>query len=123
MYRSCAQLTPTVGSLGAPRNIPSGSEEVEGMTDAGMRTYRVVDIQHILASKLAAFHARGNTDSNDFKDLVWILITSTYGAKVLEVSGNLSIEDRQVFLKAVLRSRPRPSAARVQRIVQLLRME
>ncbi|KAK3898708.1 hypothetical protein C8A05DRAFT_47053 [Staphylotrichum tortipilum] len=117
----CVDLI-TEGSLGAPDNILGGSEEVEGMTDAGMRTYRVVDMQHILASKLAAFHARGNLDSNDFKDLLWILLTSNHSAQVREVSGNLSLEDKQVFLAAVLRSRPKLSAGRIQRIKQLLRM-
>lgn len=115
-------LTLVAGSLGAPENILGGSEEVEGLTDVGMRTYRVVDIQHILAAKLAAFRARGSPDSNDFKDLLWILFSGTYAAEVREVSGSLSPEDKQVFLAAALRSTPKLSAGRIQRIKQLLRM-
>ncbi len=122
MYLPSRLTLPAPGSLGAPQDIPSGSEDMEGMTDAGMRTYRVVDILHILASKLSAFRARGNTETNDFKDLLWIL-TSAYAAEVREVSGTLPLDDREMFLAAALSARPRLSAARIQRIKHLLRVQ
>lgn len=100
----------------------NASEEIQGMTDRGPRTYRLIDIEHIVAAKLAAFLARGDTGSNDFVDIMWLVLSSVYGRKVWEISGNLSLEQKQAFMAAVSRMRPRLPAARMQRIRYLLRL-
>ncbi len=105
--------------MGAPLDTLNGSEEIERSTERGTKTYRVIDFQHILGSKLAAFRARGDIDSNDFKDLVWILVESPYQAKVREVSDKLPIDHREGIVLALLREK-RLKAPRIQRIKYLL---
>ncbi|AEO66318.1 uncharacterized protein THITE_110755 [Thermothielavioides terrestris NRRL 8126] len=117
----CVDLI-TEAFLGAPVNTLEASEEVEGVTKEGTRTYRLIDIQHILASKLAAFCARGDLDSHDFLDLMWLLIKSPYSVKLREGSVNVPLDQRQAFLAAASSINPKLPTAFIQRIKLLLRL-
>lgn len=117
------RLTPTPplppASLGAPTNTLAASETITGATDRGSRTYRLLDIKHLLAAKLAAFAARGS--SNDFDDLLWLL-NSQYNAEIRGLSGTMPLEQRRALMAAAERKKPRIPAPRLRRYRHLLRL-
>lgn len=102
-----ASLGVPVGNGSTNNTLSNASEDISVQTDQGPRSYRVLDIKHLLAAKLAAFTARGmgSPGSKDFSDLVW-LMTSVYVLKVWEVSGTTPVEQRRAVLDAAGRVRP-----------------
>lgn len=92
------------------------------MTDGGARTYRLLDIPHIIAAKLAAFCARGTTDSSDFLDLIWLVTLSPYESKLREVSGSMPFKQKEAFLAAASGFKPKLSELRMRRIKHILRL-
>jgi hypothetical protein len=114
---SSVQLT---ASLGAPGNTLAASEDIEGETERGPRRYRVLNIEHLLKAKMAAFAARGGPESNDFGDIMWLL-TGSYADQVGEVSASVPVEQRRAFFAAVERLVERGvAAAQIQHIRHLL---
>jgi hypothetical protein len=114
-----ARLTKYTASLGAPANTVEASEVITGNTESGSRTYRLLDIKHLLAAKLAAFATRAS--SNDLKDLIWLL-NSRYGMQIRDVSGTMPLEQRRALVAAAERERPKLPAARLRRFRHLLRL-
>ena len=91
---------------------------VIGETERGPRTYRLLDLKHILEAKLAAFAARKSP--NDFTDLLWLL--DNYRDNVFTVIGKLPLEHRRALLTALEQERPKRTAANLKRFKHLLRI-
>ncbi|KAK4033005.1 hypothetical protein C8A01DRAFT_50346 [Parachaetomium inaequale] len=107
-------------SLGAPGNTLAASEEIVSETERGLKRYRVLDIEHLLKAKMAAFAARGGPESNDFGDIMWLL-TGSYANQVWQASASVPVEQRRAFFaapKAPISQAPQSMASKASQVIR-----
>ena len=104
------------GSLGAPTNLEECSETVEAETPTGSRAYTVIDLKHIMSSKLAAFEA--GSMGNDYSDLAFLV--QKYAPQISSIRAQLSQPQRATFFTAFCQNNGGPARANVRRKVAMI---
>jgi hypothetical protein len=88
-----------MGALGAPDDPRLASELVTVNIDGGEKQYPLLNITHIMASKLGAQFARGTKNYMD--DILFLI--QKFPEEVFAIRTQLNPEHRQAFIDALVR--------------------
>jgi len=82
------------GNLGAPANLPNGTESINpAFTTQGTDPVRVIDLRHQFAAKLSAYYDRQS--NNDYSDIYFLFANNADA--IYDFSHRLNLQHRQRF--------------------------
>lgn len=91
------------GNLGAPMNLPSGTETIIPVqTTQGSGTVQVIDLRHQFTAKLSAYYSRQS--KNDYDDINFLF--ASYTTAIYDFSHQLDLQHRQYFAEVYAYNNP-----------------